>query len=132
MFNLIKRYQKHRSIKKYIRNLGPSLKKRYGFSEYYTEGQIKTTMEKSKIGGQYASYAYGLYLAPRELEGVLERLYEAHSSKKMRVYLATHYVGGSLDYSYSDIMATSCYQEGSDSGDGGEGDGGGGDGGGGD
>ena len=112
MFSLIKHYQKHRAIKKYIRDLGPSLKKRYGTSEYYTEGQIRTTLEKYKIGGKYASYAYGLYLIPEDLGGILERLNESESSKNVRVYLASNYIGSSLEYSFSDIMATSYYGSG--------------------
>lgn len=104
MFNLIERYQRHRSIKKYIRSLGSSLKKRYGVNEYYTEGQIRTTLEVHKIGGKYASYAYGLYLAPKNLSGILERLNESRTSKNMRIYLATNYIGGTIDYSSIDIL----------------------------
>lgn len=136
MLKLIDRYLKHRAIKKYIRSLGPQLRQRYGISEYYTEGQIRTTLEHNKIGGKYAVYAYGLYLVPEQFDGILTMLNESKTSKSIRKHLAVTYVGGNIDYSYSDIMSTSeycagessaaCSDGGSSGGDCGGGDGGGG------
>ena len=115
MKNLIANYLRHRKIKKYIRTLGPFLKKRYGSNEYFTEDQIRSTLETLGLGGKYATYAYGLYAAPEELCGVLSKLNEVKSVREVRTFIASNYLGTSIGYTFSDVVATSEFSTGESS-----------------
>ncbi len=109
MLHFIKQYLKHRTIKKYIKNIGPQLKQHYGMKNYYTENQVRAILDGNKFKGKYISYAYGLYLAPRKLDGILGEINESETSKSIREYLAVNYIGGIIDYSSRDIISNSGY-----------------------
>ena len=137
---IFERYLRHRAIKKFIKRVGPRLKFLHGKRKYYTERQISSALDEFNLNSKYSIYAYGLYLPPKKLEGVLQTLNTSESSKSIRKFLAVAYLGGYMDYSFADIATTNSFCVGdyaagtSDSGGGysgdGGGDGGGGDGGG--
>ncbi|MFV1985344.1 MAG: DUF6559 family protein [Thiohalomonadales bacterium] len=128
---LIEKYKNHRAIKQYLKKLGPLLKNRYGKSKFYTEGQVRKTVEEFKLNDQYIEYALAMYMQPDECDGVLIRLGKSKRSRQLRKYIATKYIGGGMDFTFDDIASTPEYTSGEssfgfDGGSGGDGGGGGG------
>ena len=117
MFEFIERYKKDKAIKRYIRHLDSYLSRRYGTNNHYTEEQIKSTLDKHKINGKYAAYAYVLYMKPQEVDGVLMKIGESKNARELRKFVATTYA--------SYIMSSPGDYGNSDSSSGGDSDGGG-------
>ena len=54
-------FGKKSAIKKYIKRLPAELSKRYGRSNKYTEGQVKTTVQDLGLNKKYIGYAYLMF-----------------------------------------------------------------------
>ena len=57
--------RKRRAAKRYARKLPKRLKHGWGFSEYYTPGQIKASVKKLKLNPTFIAIGYAAFL-PRE------------------------------------------------------------------
>jgi hypothetical protein len=108
---MLKDWRKKRAIKSYMKNLPSLLNSRYGFSDYYTKGQIEQTVAQSSLSMQFVDYAIAMFCDPKT------DIYESvqHKSlRKNREYLATKYFGGNSGFSAVDVntvMASSWFSE---------------------
>ncbi|MBD1872851.1 hypothetical protein H6F75_05105 [Nodosilinea sp. FACHB-131] len=53
--------EKRLAIQRYIKHIGPELRKRYGVQKKYTPEQIKQTVSSSRYSSGYDYYAFALY-----------------------------------------------------------------------
>jgi hypothetical protein len=67
MKTFFQRRSEERMLKKLAASLGPTLKKRYGFQEYYSEGQVLKTIEDCEFDPQTKPYAVAMFVFPNKL-----------------------------------------------------------------
>jgi len=120
----LERRRKNKAIKNYIRKLPSYLEKQYGKSRHYSEEQVKSALEKHNISSKYDSYAYSLYVSPKEVEGILIRLGESKSGKELRQVMVSAFIGYSIS-PFGSVFGSDAAT--GDSGGGDSGGGGGGD-----
>lgn len=61
-----KERRKRKAIHNYFTKVSPLLASRYGLSEYYSEGQVKTTVGVAKVSKRFIDYALAMYTQPSE------------------------------------------------------------------
>ena len=58
----------NRAIRKFLRNLVPVLRRRYGGSGPYTIAQVRAAMDAEKLSAKYQDYAYFVFCIPEEYQ----------------------------------------------------------------
>ena len=119
------------AIRDYRRKLGPLLRKRYGRSDGYTCGQIRTTIEKCGFNIHYACYALAMYLERDEFDAFHRQTGELCDYDAMREEIGDLCFSGRTDFSVAECAdGDSSWHDadGSDAAGGFDADGGGGDG----
>ena len=80
-------WKERRALQKLARKVGPKLKKRYGFQEYYTPEQVLATAEQSGLDREAQAYAVAMYVLPENAQGVLRELGQTKLAGQVRAYM---------------------------------------------
>lgn len=120
-------FKKKRAIKGYIQQLPRILANDYGRQEYYSQLQVRRSIEREELNRQYQHYALAMYTNRPEFVAYQNEIDEKYSYDALREELGSAYFSGSTEFNCSSVIAESASFGGdSSSGDcsGGGGDGG--------
>ena len=90
-------WKKKRYIKKFLTVLPSELASRYGAGDFYTKGQVKTTLKALGFGETYSGYALAIFLSQND--GV-EALSGAEIYNAIRKEVADLFFNGHLDFKF--------------------------------
>jgi uncharacterized membrane protein YgcG len=126
---------RRRSIRLYVKRLGPLLRKRYGRSRNYTAGQIRQTVTNAGMPVAHICFAYAMFMPHEEFDALHRELGETCDYQAMRQEVADLHFSGDSTFSVEVVLQADSFGggDGGFGGDsaGGDGGGGGGNGGGG-
>ncbi len=63
MLSFFKKRRKQKKLKIFFAHLNRLLRKRYGKSRYYTQGQIERTIEQEKLDNKFIWHGYQCFVA---------------------------------------------------------------------
>jgi hypothetical protein len=134
MIGFLRALRKRRTIRNYIRKLGPDLRRNHGSRRYYTPEQVRRSAHNTGVDMHDLCYAYSAYCSPADFDNYHQQTGEPCDYDAMRQEVADVCLDGNSSFDAADLYAASDPHSGETSGDAG-GDGGhasgGGDGGGG-
>ena len=127
-----KRFQKRRAMRRYRRQLGVKLRRRYGRERHYTPEQVRTTAISSGLGTDHLCFALAMYCDRASFDAYHRAQGEVCDYDAMRADVGAAYFGGdtAFDATSFDVLDASYATGACDSGGGGGFDTGGFDGGG--
>jgi hypothetical protein len=94
MFAWLKSWQERRAIKSLVRQMGSSLRQRYGFQEYYSSEQVLKASEIGNLDHEGKVYAVAMYVLPEDAQGTLRKLGETKLAQYVRGYMIGVCMGG--------------------------------------
>jgi len=103
MFSWFKSWKERRALKALMRQMGSSLRERYGQQEYYTPEQVLKTADLQK---EEQIYAVAMYVLPENAQGILRKLDKSKIAEHVRAYMIARCFGfsGGCDPSYNVFM----------------------------
>ncbi len=87
MFDWLRSWRLRRNLRKIVRQLGVSLKKRYGFQEYYTPEQVLKTAELAGLDREAQAYGIAMYVQPEKAVSILTTMGNAKWAEGLRVWM---------------------------------------------
>lgn len=103
--------KRRRAIKRYAKKLGPVLKKRYGKSKHYTQGQIQTAVTKRRLSHNHISYAYAMYMDKPSFNKLHEELGKECDYDSMRNDIGNLCFSGDSNFTSSDAISYSGFTD---------------------
>jgi hypothetical protein len=79
----------------------------YGISRAYTAEQVIKTIEREGLDVEFSSYAVAMYSDVIDFERFHRRFCESYNYDAMRTEVAFIYFDGRVDFTVSDIVASS-------------------------
>jgi|GEM_PF-1778405 len=107
--NWFSNLKRRRAIKKYAKKLGPTLKKNYGRSKYYSPGQIKTAATKAKLSISHIDVGYAMYLEKNKFETLHQELGKQCNYDDIRTEIGNLCFSGDNTFTTSDTMSYGGY-----------------------
>jgi hypothetical protein len=98
MLAWLKSWKERRAMRALVRQMGSSLRKRYGFQEYYTSDQVLKTAEVGNLDQEAKIYAVAMYALPEDAQGTLRKLGETKLAEVVRSYMIGVCMGGCRVY----------------------------------
>ncbi len=71
---LVKRLTKRSALKGYALKLSRLLVTHYGYSKYFTIGQVQTAVTKGKLNTYWIRFAYAMFLKPSDFKKIKSKL----------------------------------------------------------
>ncbi|CDG52015.1 MULTISPECIES: DUF6559 family protein [Halomonadaceae] len=105
---LLDNFKKKRAIKSYIEKLPNVLVNDYGRQEYYTQLQVRRSIERAGLNSQYQHYALAMYTNHPEFVVYQSELHENFSYEKLREEVDGVYFSGSTEFNCSSVIAASA------------------------
>ena len=118
--NLFSNFTRRRIIKKYARTLGALLKRRYGRAKAYTPGQVKTTVDNSRLPANDICIGYAMYLGQIDFDRIHRELGKQCDYQAMRQEIADVCFDGDSQFTVAQAIAYSEATGGGSSSDVGE------------
>jgi hypothetical protein len=87
MLAWLKGWGERRAIRKLVRKMGPSLKHRYGFQEFYTSGQVLKTEELMGLDKEGQAYAVAMYVQPEDAIRIPTKMRDAKWADSLRSFM---------------------------------------------
>jgi hypothetical protein len=98
--------EKKKAVKAYIRDLGPSLQRKYGKQPNYTPEQVRETALVGALSIDYMCWAYLLYCSPSVFQSIHSAAGEVCDYSAMREVVAGTFFGGNLGFDAIELAAT--------------------------
>lgn len=98
-------FGKRRAIKNYARKLPALLKKDYGWSDKYTVGQVRRSIERHRLNPNYTIYAYAMFICKNDFQQLDQKTSMTYEELRLeltdsyRSFSVSHseaYIGGNL------------------------------------
>ena len=90
---------KYFTVNKYFKKLPLLLKQRYGASDSYTYGQIKTTVYDCGFNKKNLPYALAIFMKEADLKVALNQHHNNFNANQLRAYIARRFFKGNENYS---------------------------------
>lgn len=104
MANCFSNLKRRRAIKKYAKKLGPTLKKKYGRSNYYSPGQIKTAASNANLSISHICVGYAMYMEKDAFDKLHQEMGEQCSYEGIRTEIGNLCFSGDNSFTTSDTM----------------------------
>ncbi len=98
MFDWLRSWRLRRNLRKIVRQLGVSLKRRYGFQEYYTPEQVLKTAELAGLDREAQAYGIAMYVQPENAVPILTAMRNAKWAEGLRTWMIGQCFGFSGGY----------------------------------
>ncbi|HUB67291.1 MAG TPA: DUF6559 family protein [Candidatus Methylacidiphilales bacterium] len=95
MFEWFKAWQRRETFRKLARQMGSSLRQRYGFQEYYTPEQVLKTAELAGLDQESQAYAIAMYVQPEKATSILRKLASSKIAGDVREFMIRSCLGSS-------------------------------------
>ena len=95
------------AIRRYVKGLGPELRKRYGRANQYTPAVVKRTVEERGYNQNCLCYALAIYCSRQDFDAYHRATGEACDYDAMRGEVADRFFGGSPSFDALDVIDSS-------------------------
>jgi hypothetical protein len=92
------------AIRRYVKGLGPELRRRYGRAKRYTAAQVKRTIEQRGYSTEWSCYALCMYCGRREFEAYHRAAGESCDYNAMRGDVAARFLEGARSFDAADVI----------------------------
>ncbi|MGP8291886.1 DUF6559 family protein [Vreelandella zhanjiangensis] len=104
---LLSSFRKKRAIKSYIEHLPKILAKDYGRADYYSQLQVRCSIERSRLNPRYEHYALAMYARPSEFMVYQQEANDDFSYEALRTEIGEAFFNGNNEFNCSSVMALS-------------------------
>ena len=105
---LLDNFKKKRAIKSYIEKLPNVLVNDYGRQEYYTQLQVRRSIERAGLNSQHQHYALAMYTNHPEFVVYQSEIHENFSYEELREEVGGAYFSGSTEFNCSSVITASA------------------------
>jgi hypothetical protein len=102
--NFLTALRKRRVTRDYARKLPRLLAKDYGFSQSYSPRQVRSTIERYRLNGDYSCYAISMFSDRPAFEQYHRELGEHCNYDEMRAEVAAAHFNGNSHFTMSHIV----------------------------
>jgi hypothetical protein len=92
------------AIRRYVKSLGPELRRRYGRAKRYTPAQVKSTIEQRGYSTEWTCYALCMYCGRRDFDAYHRAAGESCDYNVMRGEVAARFLAGAPSFDASDVI----------------------------
>ena len=92
------------AIRRYVRGLGPELRRRYGRAKRYTPAQVKRTIEQRGYSAEWMCYALCMYCDRRDFDAYHRAAGESCDYTAMRAEVAARFLEGARSFDAADVI----------------------------
>ena len=104
------------AIRRYVKGLGPELRRRYGRSKRYTPAQVKRTIEQRGYSREWMCYALCMYCGRRDFDAYHRAAGESCDYNAMRGEVAARLLKGAQSFDAADVIDCGIGWSGGDGG----------------
>ena len=105
---MIREARKWIAIRRYVKGLGPDLRKRYGRSKRYTPAQVKRTVQDRHYNADWLCFALCIYCSRRDFDEYHRAIGESCDYDAMRTEVGARFFGGSTTFDATDATDSSA------------------------
>ncbi|WP_444916232.1 DUF6559 family protein [Microbulbifer sp. VAAC004] len=105
VMQFIRRIQRNRAIKSYLRKLPKLLAKDYGKSKRYRPKQVRATIERSGLSIIYTCYAISIFCSKKDFDAYHHEIGEMCDYGAMRGEVGNLHFYGNANFSSNDVAS---------------------------